>query len=153
MRSYHCNDCNACVLRRDQHCAWLLNCIGYGNYKSFYFFLMYLWTTALFVCWSYRKMIYMPIVNKNYPRCLCALNLIMFITCLALGVLLLYYNIFHTWLILKAYTTTEYYEIYKQDKNKPRSIYSISFTENLKIIFGCTLKDWILPFSTHFIRY
>ena len=152
MRSYHCNECNACIRRMDHHCSWLYNCIGYGNYKSFYFFIMYLWTTALFICWNSRKVIYISIANVYYPKYLTTIVFVMFISCLSLGGLLLYYNIFHTWLILKAYTTTEYYELYKQDPNKPRSIYSISFCENIKIIFGSTFLEWILPCSMMFSR-
>lgn len=152
MRSYHCNECNTCIRRMDHHCAWLLNCIGYGNYKSFYFFIMYLWTTALFICWHLRKVVYVSVMNSYYPKYLTTIGFVVFIACLAIGGLCLYYNIFHTWLILKAFTTTEYYEFYHANHNNPTSIYSISFCHNIKIVFGATLIEWLLPCSIIIIR-
>mgnify|MGYP003365968159 CR=1 FL=1 len=39
-RSKHCNICNTCVYVNDHHCVWMNNCIGKGNYRYFYAFLM-----------------------------------------------------------------------------------------------------------------
>lgn len=34
VRALHCNLCNKCVLRIENHCVWVNNCIGYYNFKA-----------------------------------------------------------------------------------------------------------------------
>jgi DHHC palmitoyltransferase len=33
--------CVRCMLRQDHHCPWVGNCIGHGNYKAFFLFMLY----------------------------------------------------------------------------------------------------------------
>merc|ERR1719382_143685 len=40
MRSHHCKDCGRCVDRLDHHCPWIDNCVGLGNQRLFYAFLV-----------------------------------------------------------------------------------------------------------------
>ncbi|OAD73740.1 hypothetical protein PHYBLDRAFT_145211 [Phycomyces blakesleeanus NRRL 1555(-)] len=47
-RSHHCKDCNACILKMDHHCPWVSGCVGLGNYKFFYLFVVY---TCLYSLW------------------------------------------------------------------------------------------------------
>lgn len=41
-RTFHCDSCNKCYYKRDHHCPWVGKCIAAGNYKEFYFFVMFL---------------------------------------------------------------------------------------------------------------
>lgn len=38
----HCPVCEKCIFKRDHHCFWIDNCVGYLNHKAFVFFLVFL---------------------------------------------------------------------------------------------------------------
>jgi len=40
MRSHHCKECGRCVQRLDHHCPWIDNCVGLGNQRTFYCFIV-----------------------------------------------------------------------------------------------------------------
>ncbi|KAF9308764.1 hypothetical protein BG003_010630 [Podila horticola] len=51
-RCHHCSECNICVLRMDHHCPWVNGCVGFGNYKQFYLFILYGSLSAVWVVGS-----------------------------------------------------------------------------------------------------
>jgi len=48
-RAYHCPECRACALRRDHHCNFAVNCVGFTNARYFYTFLIWLTIGSLYV--------------------------------------------------------------------------------------------------------
>ncbi|XP_014249325.1 palmitoyltransferase ZDHHC23 isoform X2 [Cimex lectularius] len=40
LRAYHCHICQACILKKNQHCAWLNCCIGQSNHFWYIMFLV-----------------------------------------------------------------------------------------------------------------
>lgn len=41
-RAHHCKRCERCVARMDHHCVWLMGCVGEGNWKFFFVFLVHI---------------------------------------------------------------------------------------------------------------
>lgn len=47
-RSFHCAQCDICVLRRDHHCIFVGKCIGYKNHRYFFSLLFNLSLASLY---------------------------------------------------------------------------------------------------------
>lgn len=41
-RSYHCYECNECILKRDHHCGFVGGCVGYHNHRYYLVGITYL---------------------------------------------------------------------------------------------------------------
>ncbi|KAL7751828.1 Eukaryotic peptide chain release factor GTP-binding subunit [Sorochytrium milnesiophthora] len=48
-RTYHCGNCNNCVMNHDHCCPWISNCVGQRNYLYFVSFLTQTSLTALLI--------------------------------------------------------------------------------------------------------
>jgi len=47
-RSWHCNVCNTCILKREHHCMFAGYCVGHYNHRYFLLFLVWLWIGVLY---------------------------------------------------------------------------------------------------------
>lgn len=65
MRSHHCKECGRCVHRLDHHCPWIDNCVGVGNQRTFYLFIVCLLILILqwyYVVWEYAVNVLIPAI-------------------------------------------------------------------------------------------
>lgn len=47
-RTWHCSQCNICILRRDHHCAFTGCCVGHTNQRYFLMLLGYLFVSTFY---------------------------------------------------------------------------------------------------------
>jgi palmitoyltransferase len=47
-RSWHCNICNICILKREHHCMFVGYCVGHRNHRYFCLFLFYMWISVIY---------------------------------------------------------------------------------------------------------
>lgn len=48
-RSYHCEFCDRCILKRDHHCVFLGTCIGYSNFRYFFMLVLHTWLICFYL--------------------------------------------------------------------------------------------------------
>jgi hypothetical protein len=104
-RSFHCNKCNKCILKRDHHCPWLNKCIGYSNHKYYCLLLTYLLVYLVFIqatlvysLWKYSDRIIEPSTNHANSYTLNFYLFKLFVVVVALStlpVLLLFLNAYY----------------------------------------------------------
>jgi len=159
-RSHYCHITKRQVLRMDHFCPWVGNCVGFYNYKFFYLFLFYLWvgcmygvliTSIPFVrCLNQRGR---EAMEKN-PICMSRSQITFgFIITLSVGIAVGMLLAFHTYLILSAQTTIEFY--YNKFSSKARKYkgevflneFDLGRRKNWHSVFGSGKYwfSWLLP--------
>lgn len=155
-RSWHCNTCNTCILKRDHHCIFTACCVGYHNHRYFLMFVFYLFVSTLYsfsynnyFIWSRIEFEFpMTIIKLVFPVAIfifgfdgsinqfyLMLYIVTVIGMLFTGALFFY----HFNLVLNGCTSNE--------SNKNNLIYHLGWKENIKDVFGEKWYwTWILPY-------
>ncbi|XP_075992396.1 putative palmitoyltransferase ZDHHC24 [Anticarsia gemmatalis] len=58
-RSWHCNTCDICVLKRDHHCTFFACCVGYYNQRYFMWFTFYIFVAMVYALYFNIKFLSM----------------------------------------------------------------------------------------------
>lgn len=48
---HHCGTCKQCVVQMDHHCPFTANCVGKGNFRRFFLFVLYSWLATTYAFW------------------------------------------------------------------------------------------------------
>jgi len=112
-RSHYCHITKRQVLRMDHFCPWVGNCIGFYNYRYFYLFLFYMWSGCMYgitiTIHPFMTCLHAGRRNPN-PICMSRSQITFaFIITISVGCAVGLLLAFHTYLILTAQTTIEFY--------------------------------------------
>jgi len=156
-RCRHCWICNVCVLKRDHHCIFTGNCVGYRNQRYFFTLLAYLTVSATYA--NYLNMDYTlevlggeltakALLTMFLPMLSWTLGLagaytfaVSFISAICIVGLLLFVVllVYHSRNVVYGQTCFE-------ATNSIRE-FDLGVSENFRQIFGCRWQvAWISPF-------
>ncbi|CAL8268651.1 unnamed protein product [Boreogadus saida] len=126
-RCSHCYDCRACVLRRDHHCVFFGQCVGFLNYRYFLCCLLFMWAGLLYAV-VMNVEVFMVILKEGVTPHSVLLLLVPWImlvsgqvsprafafafiadTCVVGLLLVSAFLFFHVLLLLRGQTTREWY--------------------------------------------
>jgi len=143
-RSHHCRECGKCVLKMDHHCPWVLNCIGFYNYKLFFNMLIYGDVSILMITCSFSSFLREKIsdLETETPQLIFIASV--FACMIMISCLLTIFLMFHTMLVLKGKSTIE-----QCDKKKKIPNYDRGIRKNFLTVFGKNPLLWFLPVKVH----
>merc|ERR1719201_3292511 len=148
-RAHHCRICKTCVLKMDHHCPWIMNCVGFGNHKFFFLLVVYAVADIVFIFFTMAESVQQSVIEETPSN---ERFLLVFGTtlCVIMGLLILLFLSFHTWLLLHGMTTIEFCEknLSGGPNARSRSIsYDHGLYMNLKAVLGPHWWLWLLPWS------
>ena len=140
-RTHHCSICGVCYLKLDHHCPWTSfirpNCVGHGNYRFFWLFLMFTWLSSCFGAINFSIALFALEHFKDDDSSVFLSFAICAMLALAVGGLFF----FHVYLVMKNMTTIE-----SQGPNDSRAArargelvinpYNLGWRTNFKEVFG-----------------
>jgi hypothetical protein len=146
-RCHHCSVCGECVLRMDHHCPWILNCVGFHNYKYFFLVVFYSAFCLQIIVWTMFESV-LDVIDQDADFFDMFRTLYAWTVALFLCVVLSGFFGFHCWLTSKALTTIEFCEKNSSDEGAEyHNIFNLGVYNNICASLGDNPLLWLLPFS------
>lgn len=155
-RSWHCNTCNVCILKRDHHCYFTSCCVGHDNLRYFLMLVFHIFISTVYAsCYNLHFVMdfvelgnWVSVVKIIFPLATLFLKwslnqvyiflvIIVVIGCIFTGVLFF----FHTNLMLKGMVTPE--------RNQKMCEYDQGKMRNVVNVLG---KKWYMVWISPFIE-
>jgi len=159
-RTHHCSVCRRCVLKMDHHCPWINNCVGFGNYRHFCLFLLFLGMSCLFVICMFFPVFYSVAFEfRRHPEGISrsARQSIMtsFMIACSITIAVSILGGFHVYLVLTNQSTIEFQLnlLHRREARKNgeyfRNPYDMGRRRNFQQVFGpnpfCYFR-WLMPY-------
>jgi len=168
-RTHHCSVCKRCVIKMDHHCPWINNCVGWGNYRYFCLFMLYLWLSCMYVVTLSIGLFLETFMglrryvasrrNSGFKMSLTLADVqcvsLSFMLSLCISLALLGLGGFHMYLVVTNQTTIEFHtNMGKKDSAKKqgdfwRNPYDLGMNKNFQQVFGCNRFSrlvWMMPY-------
>lgn len=154
-RSFHCHVCKVCILRRDHHCIFTGNCIGYNNHRYYMLLLLYTWVASIYsnvmnfnyIWYTVGDFSFVALLKLIFPFFSWIIRQIDFITMVTTALLLLSIAVSVTITALMVYhLQNAYFGQITYERSHKIFKYNIGWKNNVKAVFGKSWKfGWICP--------
>lgn len=143
-RAHHCSVCNKCMLKFDHHCPWVVNCVGFYNYKFFCLFLFHSEVACLLflmLAWGYLEEFFHGGESVSAAAHALAAVIVTFL----FSIVVFFLGCFHFRLVLFNLTSLE---VFVGGFGRPNRYNKGSYYENLVTVFGRNPWLMLMPVST-----